>query len=210
MTGWWRLTAGCLWGRVSSQQAKPMSGPAPENPEVEVLVTQHLAALRAFVRLRMGKELRSREESCDIVQSVAREVLLHADRFAHGGEEGFREWLFTTAHRKIVNRLEHWRADKRNRAHEEPGFMPEELRSLIATPSQHAVLREDLGQLEAAFDSLTAEQREVLTMSRLLGLGHAAIAAKLGKTEVAVRKILSRALARLAAALVASDQPPPE
>jgi RNA polymerase sigma-70 factor, ECF subfamily len=187
-----------------------MSGPDPENPAVEVLVTQHLAALRAFVRLRMGKELRSREESCDIVQSVAREVLLHADRFAHGGEAGFREWLFTTAHRKIVNRLEHWRADKRNRVHEAPDCVPEELRSLIATPSQHAVLREDLGLLETAFDSLTAEQREVLTMSRFLGLGHAAIAAKLGKTEVAVRKTLSRALARLAAALAAADQPPPE
>jgi RNA polymerase sigma-70 factor (ECF subfamily) len=185
-----------------------MPEPTPDSPEVDALVTQHLAALRAFVRLRMGKELRSREESCDIVQSVAREVLQHADRFAHGGEEGFREWLFTTAHRKIVNRLEHWRADKRNPAHEVPECVPEELRSLIATPSQHAVLREDLRQLEAAFDALTAEQREVLTMSRLLGLGHAAIALKLGKSEVAVRKVLSRALARLATTLAAGAPPP--
>ena len=34
----------------------------------------------------MGRELRAREESCDIVQSIAREVLQNADRFQHGGE----------------------------------------------------------------------------------------------------------------------------
>ncbi len=186
-----------------------MPDPDPDPLAVDQFVARHLAALRAFVRLRMGRELRVREESCDIVQSVAREVLLHADRFQHGGEQGMREWLFTTAHRKIVNRLEHWRADKRSPQRETPDLVPDELRSLVATPSRHAIAREDLQRIEAAFDVLTDEQREVLTMSRLLGLGHAAIAERLGKTEVAVRKILSRALTRLSGALAAEDPPPP-
>ena len=38
-------------------------------------------------------------------------------------------------------------------------------------------------------------------MSRLLGMSHAAIAYRLGKNEVAIRKVLSRGLARLATAL---------
>ncbi len=96
---------------------------APD-PAVEQLVARHLPALRAFVRLRMGAELRSREESGDIVQSVAREVLQHRDRFQHGGEQGFREWLFTTAHRKVANRLEHWRAEKRSVGRELPVEVP--------------------------------------------------------------------------------------
>jgi DNA-directed RNA polymerase specialized sigma24 family protein len=38
-------------------------------------------------------------------------------------------------------------------------------------------------------------------MARLMGLSHAQIAAELGKSEVAVRSILSRALAELAECL---------
>lgn len=177
-----------------------------DDDEVEELVTRQLPALRAFVRLRMGKELRAREESCDIVQSVTREVLQHADRFQHGGEEGFRAWLFTTAHRKILGRLEHWRADKRTAHREVQDQIPEELASLGVSPSRHASVREELHAIEGAFDSLSEEQREVVTMSRLLGLSHAAIADRLGKSEVAVRKVLSRGLARLATTLAGSGQ----
>lgn len=155
--------------------------------------------MRSFVRLRMGAELRAKEESSDIVQSVAREVLGHADRFQHGGESGFREWLFTTAHRKVVNHLMHWRAQKRAGARE--AVLPEELVGLAGTPSRHASAREELAAVEGAFDALSEEQRDVVTWSRLLGMSHAEIAQRLGKNEVAVRKILSRGLARLAAVL---------
>lgn len=173
---------------------------SPDEPHIEQLVTSNLPALRAFVRLRMGRELRAREESSDIVQSIARDVLRRADAFQHGGEKGFREWLFTTAHRKIVNRLEHWRAEKRTAAREADG-VPPELAGLTPTPSQHASSREQLLALEAAFDTLSPEQREVVTMSRLLGLEYPEIAQRLGKNEAAVRQILSRGLARLAAAM---------
>lgn len=163
-------------------------------------MSRYLPALRAFVRLRMGAELRAKEESCDIVQSVAREVLQHEGRFQHGGESGFREWLFTTAHRKVVNHLVRLRAQKRGGGTRE-AVLPEELAGLAATPSKHASAREELAAVEAAFDALTAEQREVVTCARLLGMSHAEIAQRLGKNEVAVRKTLSRGLARLAAVL---------
>ncbi|MCA8973948.1 MAG: sigma-70 family RNA polymerase sigma factor [Planctomycetes bacterium] len=168
---------------------------------MDQLVTRHLPALRAFVRLRMGRELRAREESCDIVQSVTREVLQHADRFRHGGETGFREWLFTTAHRKIANRLQHWRADKRAPRREDPEQVPADLAALGVSPSRHASVREELQAIEAAFDTLSEEQREVISMAKLLGMSHREIADRLGKTEIAVRKVLSRGLARLATAL---------
>lgn len=184
---------------------------ADADGDVEQLVQRYLPALRSFVRLRMGRELRAREESCDIVQSVAREVLAHGERFRHGGEQGFREWLFTTAQRKIVNRLEHWRAQKRDGARE--AVMPSEFAGFGPTPSLFASAKEELLAFEQAFDALTAEQRDVVVWSRLCGLGHAEIAARLGKTEVAVRKMLSRALAAVAARLagehgdVSTDRP---
>lgn len=174
-----------------------MSDPWP--PDLEERVSRFLPALRAYVRVRMGAELRAREESCDIVQSVAREILQNAERFQHGGDSGFRDWMFTTAHRKVVNHLEHWRAKKRTGVCD--ARVPEELADLGPSPSRQASAREELAAIEAAFDVLTEEQREVVTCSRLLGLGSAEIAQRLGKTEVAVRKILSRGLARLAVAL---------
>ncbi|HEX5054569.1 MAG TPA: sigma-70 family RNA polymerase sigma factor [Planctomycetota bacterium] len=159
-----------------------------------------VAGLRAPAH---GGRTAAKEESCDIVQSVAREVLNHADRFQHGGEAGFREWLFTTAHRKVIKHLDHWRAEKRSGARE--ATLPEALAGLTATPSRHASAREQMDAVERAFDALSTEQRDVITWSRLLGLSHAEIAARLGKTEVAVRKILSRGLARLTAVLAEAD-----
>ncbi|MBX3462321.1 MAG: sigma-70 family RNA polymerase sigma factor [Planctomycetes bacterium] len=176
-----------------------------ESEDVEALVARYLPALRSFVRLRMGGELRAREESCDIVQSVAREVLQHRDRFRYGGEQGFREWLFTTAHRKVVDRLDHWRAGRR-RGPTAPQ-LPEELAGLGPSPSQQASAREQLAAVERAFDGLAAEQRDIVVWSKLMGWSHADIAARLGKSEVAVRKSLSRALARLAARLDGGDEP---
>lgn len=179
-----------------------VSSPPPP-VDIDVLVARYLPALRAFVRVRMGPELRAKEESTDIVQSVARDILQFADRFQHGGESGFRTWLFTTAHRKVVDHLQHWRAEKRRQQRETA--LPDELAGLLATPSRHASAREDLLAVERAFDALTDEQRDVVTWSRLLGLSHAEIAARLHKTEVAVRKTLSRALARLSAVLANDD-----
>ena len=56
-------------------------------------------------------------------------------------------------------------------------------------------------RVETAFGRLDADKQEVILMHRLMGLSHAQIAAELGKSEVAVRSMLSRALAELAEAL---------
>lgn len=170
---------------------------------VAALLQQHLPALRAFVRLKAGPSLLARESCSDLAQSVCRDVLENAERFRFGGEAEFRKWLFTTAMRKIADRAEHWRAAKRDGAKERGGLDEEEIVGLAAiwTPSVQAAAREELQRVEAAFGKLAPEKQEVVLMARLMGLSHAEIAKELGKTEVAVRSILSRALAELAAHL---------
>lgn len=170
---------------------------------VAALLQQHLPALRAFVRLKAGPSLRARESCSDLAQSVCRDVLENAERFRFGGEAEFRKWLFTTALRKIADRAEHWRADKRDPQREQGGLDQEEMLGLAAiyTPSRQAAAREELARVEAAFATLLPEKQEVVLMARLMGMSHPQIAQELGKTEVAVRSILSRALAELAAKL---------
>ncbi len=170
---------------------------------VGTLLQQHLPALRAFVRLKAGPSLLAKESCSDLAQSVCRDVLENADRFRFGGEPEFRKWLFTTAMRKISDRAEHWRAGKRDAGKERGGLDEEELRGFagIYSPSGQAQAREELQRVEAAFGRLAPEKQEVILMARLMGLSHSQIAQELGKTEVAVRSILSRALAELSACL---------
>jgi RNA polymerase sigma-70 factor (ECF subfamily) len=167
---------------------------------IAVLLQQHLPALRAFVRLKAGPMLLAKESCSDLAQSVCRDVLENAERFRYGGDAEFRKWLFTTAMRKIADRAEHWQAGKRNPAREAAGLAEEEIRGYagIYTPSGQAAAREELARVEVGFAALAPEKQEVILMARLMGLSHAEIARELGKSEVAVRSLLSRALAELA------------
>ena len=172
---------------------------------VDELLGRFLPGLRAYVRLRSGRLLRARESTTDLAQSACREVLGNLDRFEHGGEAGFRYWLYTTALRKIRKRAEYWQAEKRDAAKEVPLAANDDsdrdlldaYRSL-STPSQNAMAREELERVEAAFDGLADEDREVIVLARVVGLSHAEIGERLGKSEGAARVQLHRALGKLA------------
>jgi RNA polymerase sigma-70 factor (ECF subfamily) len=164
------------------------------------LLEEHLAGLRAFVHLRLGSRLREKEESQDLVQSVCREVLADPSAFERRAGTGFREWLHRAAENKIRDRWRYWRRERRDVARETPGAPESELVDLV-TPSRAAGSREELARLERAFLRLPPDYREVIVLARLRGLSHESIAAKLGRTELATRTLLSRALARLAFAL---------
>ena len=181
---------------------------------VNQLLIQHLPKLQAFVRLRMGPQLRAKEGSADLVQSTCREVLEHIDRFQYRGEAGFKNWLYTTAMRKIVNRHEFYTAQKRDAGRE----VPLEVRTgsssdvnlgdcyrTFATPSRAVSVKEALELTEKAFDQLPEHYREVIILARLVGMSRAEIAERTGRTEGAVRTLLSRALATLAEIVESSE-----
>jgi RNA polymerase sigma factor (sigma-70 family) len=179
-----------------------------EPAAIEDVLQAYLPRLQRFVHLRMGRQLREREDTIDVVQSTVRELLAadQVEGFEWRGEAEFRAWLFQTALNKIRAKSRFHGAEKRTAAREvAPDSCGDErfaaaLRDL-ATPSRAAMAREELQRLELAFDELTEPQREVLTLSRVVGLPHALIAERLGKSEVAVRQLLVRAMAALGEAL---------
>jgi RNA polymerase sigma-70 factor (ECF subfamily) len=168
------------------------------------LLRAHLPRLQRFVRLRLGALLRRREDTLDIVQSTVREVL-EEQQFEWRGEAGFRAWLFQVALNKIRQKGRFHGADKRAVEREDAvgssGAHQREAVGDLATPSRVAMAKEELQRLESALEQLTEPQREVLTLARVAGLPHAVIAQQLGKSEVAVRQLLVRAMAALGAAL---------
>ena len=198
--------------------------PAPRDPDdfpVEELIARHLPGLRAYVAGRVDRLVHAKESNADIVQSVCREVLEHIDRFEHRSEAGFKQWLYRTAERKIIDRYRYYTADKRDAAREVPplpaGDASEDgdilalaLRDAHGgrpTPSHEAIAREELLRTSRAFEGLPAVYREVILLSRVHGLPHAEIAKRLGKSEGAVRNLLYRGLGALTDRLAAGTAP---
>jgi RNA polymerase sigma-70 factor, ECF subfamily len=177
---------------------------------LEVLLTRMLPDLRAFVRLRAGRMVQRHDQHSDIVQSVCREILEGAERFEHPGEDAFRRWLFTTTLRKLSARRDHHAAAQRDAVHDAYGATDQEsllgVYGRIATPSQHAAVREELERVEAAMQTLDDEDRALIVLARIAQIPREAIARELGIGVGAVRMRLHRALAKLAVALERQDQ----
>ncbi len=177
-----------------------------DSAAMDVLLRQNLPGLRAYLRLQSDRKLRARESVSDLVQSVCRELLQDLPSAQVETEQAFRCWLYTSAHRKILVRRKYWVAEKRDVSRSVPadGADAEREQSLLesyavlASPSRHAAANEEIARIENAFEQLPDEYREVISLARFVGLSHAEIAARMGRTEEAVRQLLTRARARLA------------
>lgn len=179
---------------------------------LDSLFARNLAPLVAFIRARSGPALAARESAADIAQSVFREVLMDAEHVELKGEPAFRNWLYMQATRKVMDRARfhgrECRAAAREVAMPEPGPAADALLrcyGAIATPSVHAAAREELARLEAAVGRLPEAQRDAVTMSRLMGLDYAQVAAQLQVSEAAVRGLVARGLAALSSELDEED-----
>jgi len=169
-------------------------------PAADELLARFLPELRAFVRLRAGRRILGKESEDDLVQSVCREVLQDLSAFEYRGIASFKKWLYLNALRKILDRDKHYRRKMRDVAREVA--LPTDPQYLsgfqnVLTPSRVAIQAEAVAQLEAAFDQLPEEHVEVITLAKIVGLGHDEIAKEMGKTPNATRVLLHRALARL-------------
>lgn len=188
-------------------------------PSLDEVLRRHLPGLIAFVRLRASRQLRAREATVDLVQSACHEVLRDMPEVAaFESEGGFRNWLYLAAERKIIDRARYHARDKRSPDREVPAADEDALAGLafsgfgglsgLPSPSQEAMAREQMEALEAALARLPEPQREIILLSRIVGLGHAEIAAQLGLSQGNVRVTLHRALAQLARGLESPEGHP--
>jgi RNA polymerase sigma-70 factor (ECF subfamily) len=192
--------------------------PPPHEQEVRAAVAGDPAALEsvfersvtplvAFIRARLGPALAARESATDLAQSVYREVIQDFSALEYRGEDAFRGWLFKHAVRKILDRNRYHHRERRDIQREVNPGADAELDSLagcyatLGTPTRHAAAREELARVEAAVAGLPENQRDAVSMSRLLGLSYAEIAELMDCSESAVRGLVARGLAALAAQL---------
>jgi RNA polymerase sigma-70 factor (ECF subfamily) len=144
-------------------------------------------------------------------------VLENAGAYRWRSEAAFKNWLFTAAMNKIVDRRRFHRRGKRDHGREVlvgPPSSGAGARDPAAagdaphpgpTPSRDLMQREAAGRIERALQSLPEQYREVLVLSRIVGLTYAQIGAQTGRTETAVRGLVARGMARLAQLLDEQD-----
>lgn len=163
------------------------------------LLQRYLPQLHAFVHARLGAELRARESSLDVVQSVCRELLSARAQFDFQGEDRFRGWLFTAALNKVRERHRRLHADKRDIAREVDAEAADSFAAVahLLTPSQDAIGNETTAALRASLAALSEEHREVITLARLVELPHRIIAEIMSRSEEATRQLLARAMVQL-------------
>ena len=160
-----------------------------------------------MVRFRMSKELRSKLESMDVVQDTLLQALRGLEGFTYKNEGDFVRWLSKIAENELRGSLRKLHADKRDIRKETPqqddATTSRDDRARVfeparnTTPSVILSKKEELDKLEKAIDKLKPEYREVIIWAKIDGLSYNEMGQRLGKSDEAVRKLVSRAMAEL-------------
>lgn len=186
----------------SADRALAESASRGDAVSIDRMLVLYLPRLHAFLRAKIDAEQRLNESVADLVQSTCRELLQAGPDFTWQGEARFRSWLFTAAVNKVRMRLRSQRTKKRQ--HDRESAEMEGIvdpRAGLASPSRVAIGSEAGEALYRALDQLKPEQHEVIALARLGELPIPEVARILGRTENAVRTLLSRSLVALSAIL---------
>lgn len=144
--------------------------------------------------------LRGAVEPDDLTSETFLAVFRALERF-EGDEAGFRSWVFTIAHRRLID--EHRRAQRR------PATAP--LAAVgaevdVSADVETAALADELDPAtRRALDRLSDEQRTVVLLRIVADLSVEQVAVVLGRRPGAVRSLQHRALTRLRRELAGRD-----
>lgn len=174
------------------------------------LYTVYAERVRWMVRFRMGKELRSKLESMDLVQETFIRALSGLEGFAYKDEGDFVRWLSKIAENELRGNLRRLHTEKRDirkevRLDDDGSTTGGEFLGTrgpidATTPSVIMSGKEDLAKLEKAMDGLKPQYREAIVLTKIEGLSYAEIGVRLELSADAVRMLATRAMVALAAA----------
>lgn len=159
------------------------------------LFRSYSGAVAGYVRAH------SPAEPDDVVSEVFSAALTSLDQF-RGDEPDFRAWLFTIAHRRVVDDLR-----RRSRRVETTPYEPERDHRTVDSAEDRSL--EDLGTqwVREVLDQLVPDQREVLLLRVLADLTVEQVAEAVGKSTGAVKALQRRGLASVRRLLAAKGVP---
>ena len=150
---------------------------------------------RSLIRQPLQVQL----DASDLVQETFLKAHREFRQFAGSGERELVAWLRQILVRTLANQAKHHRARGRDQRRQESLdvlldrsslAIQEQLADSIASPSAHAVRREQAVLLADALARLPADYREVFILRNLEQVPVDEIAARMGRSPNAVRKLL--------------------
>jgi RNA polymerase sigma-70 factor (ECF subfamily) len=141
------------------------------------------------VRAILGERLRRKLDVEDILQETFLRALETMDRFAFRGDDSFFAWLSAIAEYLVLNA-----SQKKSLGQLQ---LDREVACKASNPSAALRRHERFDRLKASLRILSRDQRRAVVLARLEGLPTREIAARMGRSEQAVRQLLSRALRQM-------------
>lgn len=160
----------------------------------ELLYRRHSGRVYAFLRKRLQKK----EEVDEVFQHIF--TKFHISRYQYDPTYSLNQWIFVMAKTAL---LDHWRKMSRQmdqpveQSIEEYAGAASESNPVTEQEAQEATQEQVLG-----FESLSPEQKKVIQLRVQEELCYEEISKRLGKSQLSIRQILSRALKRLREAQV--------
>jgi RNA polymerase sigma-70 factor (ECF subfamily) len=168
---------------------------------LEQIYSRYAGKLLALVRLRLGRGLRSRLESRDILQACLLKSFERIDQLEGSEAASLMAWLARIAENEIRDQADFHQRDRRDARKETPleeeGPAARHLRSALS----RAILGEESLRLERAMESLSDDHREVILLRKLEERPWREVAGRLGRSEDACRMLLGRAMTALTLAM---------
>ncbi len=200
-------------GTAESDNLQDLVARAQDRDEAALtaLLDTYSERLLESVRSELGDRVRQRLESQDVMQQVYLDALTSIDRFVDRGSDSFFHWL----RRIAVNRIcdvdrKSFRTAKRGKevrvsdiGHEASIVrLLDDLAGSATSPSMVVDRSDHIRMLQYALDQLSEDHREVIRLRYMNQLNVSETAAKMDRSERAVRSLCVRALIHLRELLV--------
>jgi len=173
---------------------------AGEHAAWDRLYLRYRDRLLLSIRCRLGRTLRARLESEDILHSVFRDALSDVHRFRPGDAGSFNRYLHACVLNKIRSKADYHNAEKRRGEVPLSDFLVASLPNPADATPRYAD-SERFERLERALARLPEETREVIVLRLVEELPNQQVAEVMGKTPEAASKLYNRGLARMAVLL---------
>ncbi len=161
----------------------------------DALYRRYHDELLFVVRMNLGKKLRGALESEDVLQSVALAAFRALPDFEPNGPDSMRRFLHTLVLNKIRDRADHFGAQKRAGGVQLTDTIAAALGGDAGPPTYYE--SERFERLERALRQLPEDMREVVLLRKIDDMPSKEVARLVGSSDAAVRKLYSRAMARL-------------
>jgi len=163
--------------------------------------------LLLLARLQIGRRLQGKADAGDVVQETFLEAHRDFGQFQGESEGELVGWLRRILATNLANLTRHYLGTRRRDVRLERQLAAEldessrvldgALVAQLTPPSQQAARRELAVLLAGALEHLPEDYREVIILRHLEGLTFPEVAARMGRSTDAVKKLWPRALARL-------------